>query len=137
MVPRTIIVVLLLCVAIAKPFVSEAGECQAVVVFFESKKDILNIVNLDPEPGNRTLFVLVFRNDGLLVRDFTIPSIGQFARLTTSGEAMFDLARQTGAPIEAFYMTVRMGGPSVPPWRPFSATVTQRGMTRELGCITP
>ena len=129
---RIAVTALLVFVVMAVPVVSHAGECDAAVVFFDSKKDILDVIALDvPGSPNHISFIFI-KNDGTGFVDTAVP-IGARARVTmTAADVYATNSPATPPPIAQSYVRMRLSG-----IRPFAATVTQNGVIREVGCITP
>ena len=126
---RTVTVALLLCVAIALPVAASAGECQAVVVFFQSANDVLNIINLE----NRLQHIgfQYIRNDGVFVIEAQVP-LDLLQRYHVTAQEVYSLTFQTPAIANSY---VRIIGSDVGPGF-FSATVTHGAVVREPFCVS-
>jgi hypothetical protein len=126
---RIVTVALFLSVAFALPVPVYAGECQAVLVFFDDGRDILDVISL--EDTGRTIGFRFWTNGGALTRDILVP-IGARARYTITAKQLYNL---TGSGLNISNSYVKVG--LLPPDSFFSVTVLMDRVTHELHCVTP
>jgi len=129
MLARLAMAMLLACVTLVLPVAAHAGECQAVIAFFDGKKDVLDVVNLT-QTTNTFISFAFFNNNGLFAGDTAI-AIGPTERLRLSADTVYSGAGFI-PPIADSYVRIRLS-----PVAPFSASIVHAGITRELACVNP